>query len=67
MLKIIVLALTGVAQWIECQTTYQRVAGLIPRQGTHLGFGPGPQRGVCEGQPHIDVSLPLFLPPFPSL
>ena len=23
--------------------------------------------GVCKRHPHIDVSLPLFLPPFPSL
>ena len=28
--------------------------------------GQFPQSGVCEGQPNIDVSLPLFLPPFPS-
>ena len=26
-----------------------------------------PSRGGCERQPHIDVSLPLFLPPFPSI
>ena len=31
------------------------VAGLVPGQG------------MWERQPHIDVSLPLFLPPFPSL
>ena len=23
--------------------------------------------GVCERQPHIHVSLPLFVPPFPPL
>ena len=34
--------------------------------GTCLGCGPGPQLGPCESRP-IDVSLPLFLPPFPSL
>ena len=44
----------------------QRVTGLIPSQGTRLGCRPGPQLGVCERQPHIDVFLPLFLPPFPS-
>ena len=44
----------------------QSVAGSIPSQGTCLGWGPDPQRGR-EGQPHIDVSLPLFLLPFPSL
>ena len=36
-------------------------------QGTCLGCGPGPQWGFRERQPHIDVSLPLLLPPFPSL
>ena len=32
--------------------------------GTCLGCGPGPQLGVYERQPHIDVSLALFLLPF---
>ena len=59
--------LAGVAQWIECRPANQRVAGLIPSQGTCLGCGPGPQLGVHERQPHIDVSLPLFLLPFPSV
>ena len=36
-------ALTGVAQWIECQPTYQKVTSSIPRQGTYLGCRPGPQ------------------------
>ena len=35
--------------------------------GTCLGCSQVPSRGVCERQPHIDVSLPLFLSPFPSL
>ena len=56
-------ALAGVAQWAECQ---QGVTGSIAGQGTGLGCGPGPQYGVCERQPHTDISLPLFLPPFPS-
>ena len=60
-------ALAGVAQWIEHQTVKQRVPGLIVSQGTRLGCGPGPQYGAHEKQPHIDVSLPLFLLPFPSL
>ena len=38
----------------------------IPSQGTCLSCRPGPWLGVHESQPHIDVSLPLFLPPFPS-
>ena len=58
-------ALAGVAQWIECGPANQGGAGLIPSQGTCLDRGPGPQLGACEGQPHIDVSLPLFLLPFP--
>ena len=33
----------------------QRVTGSIPPTG-----------GVFKRQPHIDVSLPLFLPPLPS-
>ena len=45
----------------------QSVAGSIPSQGPCLGYGPGPQWGPCESQPHIDISLPLFLPPFLSL
>ena len=55
--------LAGVAQWIKCPPANQRVAGSIPSQGTGLGCSPG----VHERQPHIDVSLPLFLLPFPSL
>ena len=61
------MALADVAQWIECRPANQRVTGLNPSQGTCLGCRPGPQQGVCERQPHIDVSLPLFLLPFPSL
>ena len=60
-------ALAGVAQWIEHCLVNQRVADLIPSQGTCLGCGPGPQCGPRERQPHIYVSLPLFLFPFPSL
>ena len=45
--------------WIECQPANQRAAGSIPSQGTCLGCGPGPQLGVHERQPHIDVSLSL--------
>ena len=37
------VALAGVAQWMECQPANQRVTGLISRQGTCLGCGPGPQ------------------------
>ena len=58
------MALAGVAQWIEHGPANQRVAGSIPSQGTFLGCRPGPQLGAWEGQPHIDISLPLS---FPSL
>ena len=44
-----------------------RVASSIPSQGTCLGCRSGPQEGGHQTQPHIEVSLPLFLPPFPSL
>ena len=57
--KILMIVLAGVAQWIERGPVNQRVASLIPSQGTCLGCGPGPQMGVCGRQPHIDVSLPL--------
>ena len=33
----VTLALSGMAQWIECQPVIQKVAGLIPSQGTCLG------------------------------
>ena len=59
--------LAGVAQWIEHRPANQRVTGLIPSWDTGLGCGPGSRCGAWERQPHIDVSLPLFLLPFPSL
>ena len=58
--------LTGVAQWVELCPANRKVASSIPGQGTYLGCRPGPQLRACERQP-IDVSLPFFLLPFPSL
>ena len=52
--------LAGVAQWIERQPENQWVTSVIPSQGTCLGAGR-------ERQPHTDASLPLFLPPSPSV
>ena len=60
-------ALAGVAQWIECRPVKQRFASSVPSQAMCLGYRPGPLWGACGRQPHVDVSLPLFLPPFPSL
>ena len=37
-----IMALAGVAQWIEYQPANQRATGSIPSQGTCLGCGPGP-------------------------
>ena len=42
------MALAGVAQWIERRPANQRVAGSIPSQGTCLGCGPGPQLGAVS-------------------
>ena len=60
-------ALAGVAQWIEHRPANQMVAGSILSQGTCLGCRPGPQQGALERQLHVDISLPLFLPPVSSL
>ena len=60
-------ALAGVAQWTGHGPANQRFASLIPSQGTCLGCGPGPQLGAHKRQPHINVSLPLFLLHFPFL
>ena len=46
-----ILALAGVAWWIEYQPVNRKVAGSIPSQGTCLGHGPRPQLGACERQP----------------
>ena len=49
-------SLAGVGQWIEHQPVKQKVADLIPSEGTCLGCGPGPLLGACERQ-LINVSL----------
>ena len=60
-------ALAGVAQWIEHRPANQGVSSSMPSQGTCLGCRPCLQWQVCVRQPYIDVSLPLFLSPLPSL
>ena len=61
------LALSGMAQWIEYQLENQKVIGSIPSHGTCLGCRPGPQQEAGKRRPHTAVSVPLFLPPFPSV
>ena len=57
--------LAGMAEWIECRPANQRVTSSIPS----LGHMPGLRvRSLVGGAGEAtDVSLPLFLPPFPSL
>ena len=47
-----VLALAGVAPWIEFRPVNQMVVGSIPSEGTCLGCRPGPQLGVCVRGKH---------------
>ena len=58
------------APWAGHCPAKQRVASLIPRQGTLLGCGFGPGLGCVQEATdlflsHIDSSLPLSLPPYP--
>ena len=43
LIKILLSALAGVAQWIEHQPVNPKFLGLIPSQGTCLGCRPGAQ------------------------
>ena len=60
-------ALAGVAKWIEHRPVKQSVTQFYSQSGHKPGFGLGshPSWGMSERQPHIDVFLLLFLPPFP--
>ena len=58
--------LTGVAQWVGHYLVNGKVAVSILVMAPAWIASQVPQLGVRERQP-IDVSLPLFLPPFPSL
>ena len=61
-----VFALTGGAQLLGLHSVKQRVISLILHRGTCMGYGFSPPgHSMCKRQP-FDVSLPLFLPPFPS-
>ena len=57
----------GVAQWIEYWPANQGFLVWFPLRAHGWVAGQIPQYGAHERQPHIDVSLPLFLLPFPSL
>ena len=63
-MKIVKVALAGAAQWIECQPENQRVAGLIPSQGTCLVAGQVPSGGGCMRGNHtlMFLSLSFSLP-----
>ena len=62
-------ALTGVAPLGGHHPSKQKVPGSIPSRGTCLGcrFGPWTRGNRSMFLSHLDVSLPLFLPPLPSL
>ena len=62
-------ALAGVAQWIEHWPVNQTKESLVQFSVRAQAWVAGqvPWCGVHERQSHIDVSLPLFLLPFPSL
>ena len=64
-------ALTYVAQLIGHHPAKQKVTGLIPSQGTCLGCRCGPWseciKKAMDGCFSLMFSLPLFLPPLPSL
>ena len=72
------MALPIVAQLVECPPAERKVASSIPGQGMCLvcefvgsRFWAGVGLHIRGNQSmffsHINVSLPLFLPPFPSL
>ena len=59
--KIPTQALAGEAQWFECQPANVKVAGLIPSQGTCLGYDQVSSWVGCERQPMF-LSLSFSLP-----
>ena len=66
------LALTYVAQLVGYIPAKGTVTGLIPSQSPYLGCRFGSYRAHPRGNKsmfvsHIDVSIPLFIPPFPPL
>ena len=66
-LKHDITALAGVTQWTEHRTVNQRVTGSISQSGHLPELQAKSPCGARKSQLHMDVSLPLFLSPFPSL
>ena len=60
-------ALAGIAQWIEYELQTKGSPVQFPVRAHAWVVGQVPRRGPRVTQAHIDVSLSLFLPPFPSL
>ena len=65
-------ALADVARWTECRPANWKVAGSICSRAHAWVAAQVPSWGPARGSQsmylsHIDISLPLFLPPFPSL
>ena len=60
------LTLAGVAQWIEWWPETKGSLVRFPLRAHAWVAGQVRSMRAHERQPHIDVSLPLFLPPFPS-
>ena len=57
---------TSVAQLAGCWSQSERSPVPLGHMPLEVGGSSPRWGGACEGQA-IDVSLPLFLPPFPSL
>ena len=71
-LKKQVRALTGVVQWVGHHPANSSILFRFPVWAHAWVADQGPGWGRAEGDQltfllHIDVSLPLFLPPFPAL
>ena len=60
-------ALAGIARWIQCELQTKGLPVQFPVRAHAWVAGQVPSRGPRVRQAHIDVSLSLFLPPFPSL
>ena len=60
------VALTGVAQWIGHWPVNRKATGFDSQSEHTHGLQARSLVGGCKRQPHTDISLPLFLLPFPS-